>query len=202
MVYIHYGKVLEKIRRKLEIEIEKFKHFCRLYGQMDGELKDMDEKYLDHAGNWNGDSRKKHYSLKIHFRGIRQLAGHPKLCGLAYWSKSVCDTSDLLENGKPLEQMIFHFLEKMKADLSTTWEQDIHHTTTAGFVGLLTNLHYVFLQNAAVMTLQGRKHAVLELPYAKTRAFAKLLKHMKFTLENEMDKKSMHHHLLMLCQKK
>jgi hypothetical protein len=77
MVYSHYGRVLEKIRRKLEIEIAKFKHFGRLYGQMDGELKDMDEEDLDHVGNWNGDSRKKHYSLKIPFRGIRQLAGHP-----------------------------------------------------------------------------------------------------------------------------
>jgi hypothetical protein len=62
MVYIHYGKVLEKIGRKLEIEIEKFKHFGRLYGHMYGDLNDMDEKYLDHVGNWNGDSRKKHYS--------------------------------------------------------------------------------------------------------------------------------------------
>jgi hypothetical protein len=70
---------------------------------MDGELKDMDEKDLDHVGNWNGDSRKNHYSLKIPFRGIRQLAGHPKICGLAYWARSVCDTSDLLEKRKPLQ---------------------------------------------------------------------------------------------------
>jgi hypothetical protein len=47
----------------------------------------------------------------------------------------------------------------------------------------------VFLQDAAVMTLQGRNHDVLELPYAKTRAFAKLLKFIQFTLEDEMDKK-------------
>jgi hypothetical protein len=67
MVYSHYGKVLEKIGRKLEIEIAKFKHFGRLYGHMDGELKDMDEKYVDHVGNWNGDSCKKQYSLKIPF---------------------------------------------------------------------------------------------------------------------------------------
>jgi hypothetical protein len=72
MVYSHYGKVLDKIGRKLEIEIAKFKHFGSLYGQMDGELKDMDEKDLDHVGNWNGDSRKKNYSLKINFHGIRQ----------------------------------------------------------------------------------------------------------------------------------
>jgi hypothetical protein len=39
------------------------------------------------------------------------------------------------------------------------------------------------------MTLQGRKHAFLELPYAKTQAFAKLLKLMQLTLEDEMDKK-------------
>jgi hypothetical protein len=109
MVYSHYGKVLEKIGRKLEFEIAKFKHFGRFYGQMDGELKDMDEKYLYHVGNWNGDSCKKHYSLKILFRGIRQLAGHPKICGLEYWARSVCDTSDLLENGKPLQGMIFSF---------------------------------------------------------------------------------------------
>jgi hypothetical protein len=43
MVYSHYGKVLEKIGRKLEIKIAKFKHFGRLYGHMDGELKHMDE---------------------------------------------------------------------------------------------------------------------------------------------------------------
>jgi hypothetical protein len=189
MVYSHYGKVLEKIGRKLEIEIAKCKHFGRLYGQMDGELKDMDEKDLDHVGYWNGDSRKKHYSLKIPFRGIRQLAGHPKLCGLAYWVRSVCDTSDLMENGKPLQEIFFSFLEKMKADLRTTREQDIHHTTAAGFVGLLTNLPSVFLQDAAVMTLQGRKHAVLELPYANTRSFSKLLERMQFTLKVETDKK-------------
>jgi hypothetical protein len=188
MVYSHYGKVLEKIGRKLEIEIAKFKHFGRLYGQMDGELKDMDEKYIYRVGNWNGDSSEKHYSLKIYFRGIRQLAGHPKLCGLAYWARSVCDTSDLLENGKPLQEMIFPFLEKMKADLRTTREKDIHHTTAAGFVGLLTNLCSVFLQDAAVMTLQGRKRAVLELTYATTIAFVKLLKSMQFTLQ---DKRSM-----------
>jgi hypothetical protein len=70
----------------------------------------------------------------------------------------------------------------MKAYLRTTREQDIHHTTVSGFVGLLKNLHSVFLQDAAVMTLQGRKHTVLELPYAKTRAFAKLLERMQFTL--------------------
>jgi hypothetical protein len=75
MVYSHYGKVLEKIGRKLEIEIAKFKHFGRLYGQMDDELKDMDDKDIDHVSNWNGDSRKNHYSLEIHFCGIRQLAG-------------------------------------------------------------------------------------------------------------------------------
>jgi hypothetical protein len=143
------------------------------------ELTDMDEKYLDHVGNWNGDSRKKHYSLKIPFRGIRQLDGHPNLCRLVYWARS-----DLLENGKPLQEMIFHFIEKMKAYLRTTREQDIHHTTAAGFVDLLTNLRSVFLQDAAVMTLQGRKHAVLELPYAKTRAFSKLLKRMQFTLQD------------------
>jgi hypothetical protein len=67
MVYSHYGNVLEKIGRKLRIEIAKFKHFGRLCGQMDGELKDMDEKDFDHVGNWNGDYRKKHYSLKIPF---------------------------------------------------------------------------------------------------------------------------------------
>jgi hypothetical protein len=39
------------------------------------------------------------------------------------------------------------------------------------------------------MTLQGRKHIFLELPYTKTQAFAKLLKIMQFTLEDEMDKK-------------
>jgi hypothetical protein len=108
---------------------------------------------------------------------------------LAYWARSVCDTSDLLENGKPLQEMIFPFLGKMKADLRTTREQDIHHTTAAGFVGLLTNLRSVFLQDAAVMTLQGRNHGVLELPYANTRAFAKLLECMQFTLQVEMDKK-------------
>jgi hypothetical protein len=74
--------------------------------------------------------------------------------------------------------MIFTFLEKMKADLCTTREQDIHHTTAAGFVGLLTNLHSVFLQDTSVMNLQGRNYAVLEMPYAKTRAFDKLLKRM------------------------
>jgi hypothetical protein len=95
----------------------------------------------------------------------------------------------LLENGKPLEQMSFPFLGKMKADLRTTWEQDIHHTTDAGFVGLLKNIHCLFLQDAAVMTLQGRKNAVLELPYSNTQAFYKLLKCMQFTLEDEMDKK-------------
>jgi hypothetical protein len=67
MIYSHYGKVLEITGRNLEIEISTFKHFGRLYGNMDGELKDMDEKDLDHVGNWNGDSRKKHYSLKISF---------------------------------------------------------------------------------------------------------------------------------------
>jgi hypothetical protein len=77
----------------------------------------------------------------------------------------------------------------MRADLRTTWEQYIHHTTAAGFVGLLTNIRYLFLEDAAVMTLQGRNHAVLELPYAKTRAFTKLLKGMQLTLEDEMDKK-------------
>jgi hypothetical protein len=70
MVYYHYGKVLEKIGRKLEIKIAKFKHFGRLHGQMDGDLKEMDEKDLYHVGNWNGDSLKKHYSLKIPFCGI------------------------------------------------------------------------------------------------------------------------------------
>jgi hypothetical protein len=39
------------------------------------------------------------------------------------------------------------------------------------------------------MTLQGRKRAVLELPYTNTREFAKLLKFVQFTLEDEMDKK-------------
>jgi hypothetical protein len=66
----------------------------------------------------------------------------------------------------------------MMEDLRATQEKDIHHTNAADFVGLLTNLRYVFLQDAAVMTLQGRKHAVLELPYAKTRSFVKLLKRM------------------------
>jgi hypothetical protein len=84
-----------------------------------------------------------------------------------YWARSICDTSDRMENGKPLEQIIFPFLEKMKADLRTTREQHIHHTTASGFVGLLTNILYVFLQDTAVMNLQGRKHASLELPYAK-----------------------------------
>jgi hypothetical protein len=77
----------------------------------------------------------------------------------------------------------------MKADIYTTREQDIHHTTVTGFVGLLTNLRSVFLQDAAVMTLQGFKHTVLELPYAKTRSFSKFLKLMQFTLEDKMDKK-------------
>jgi hypothetical protein len=36
MVYCHFGKVLEKIGRKLEIEIAEFKRFGRLYGQIDG----------------------------------------------------------------------------------------------------------------------------------------------------------------------
>jgi hypothetical protein len=85
--------------------------------------------------------------------------------------------------------MICPFLEKMKADLRTTREQGIHHTTAAGFAGLFTNLRSVFLQDAAVMTLQGRTHAVLELPYAKTREFAKLLERMQFNLQVEMDKK-------------
>jgi hypothetical protein len=134
MGYSHFGKVLEKIRRKIDIEIAKFKHFGRLYGQMDGELKEMDEEDLDHVGNWDSDSPKKRYSLKIPFRGIRQLAGHPKLCGLVYWARSICDTSDLLENGKPHEQMFFPFPEKMKADLHTAREQDIHHTTAADSV--------------------------------------------------------------------
>jgi hypothetical protein len=52
----------------------------------------------------------------------------------------------------------------MKADLRATRQKDIHHTTAAGFIGLLTNLYNACLQDAAVMILQGRKHAILELP--------------------------------------
>jgi hypothetical protein len=76
---------------------------------MYGELKYMYEKDLDHVSNWNGDSRKKHYSLKIPFRGVQQLDGHPKLFGLAHWARSVCDTSDLLENGKTSRGNDFSF---------------------------------------------------------------------------------------------
>jgi hypothetical protein len=50
MANSHYGKVLEKIGRKLEIEIAQFKHFGRFYGQMDGELNDMDKKILTMSG--------------------------------------------------------------------------------------------------------------------------------------------------------
>jgi hypothetical protein len=82
MVYSHYGKVLEKIGRKLEIEIAKFKHFGRLYVKMDGDLKDMDEKDIDHVGNWNGDSRKNHYSLKIPLVEFDNWMGTPSF---AYW---------------------------------------------------------------------------------------------------------------------
>jgi hypothetical protein len=85
--------------------------------------------------------------------------------------------------------MVFPFLEKMKADLRATQETYIHDTAVSGFVGLLTNLCNVFLQDAAIMTIQGRNHAVLELPYAKTLAFTELLKRMEFTLEDEMEKK-------------
>jgi hypothetical protein len=189
MSYTHYGKVLDAIGKLLDIIIAKFKHFGRLYGQMDGELKDMETADLDAVGNWALDNRKKHYSLKIPFRGLRVLAGHPSTCGCAYWARGVCDMSDLMENGKPLEEMIFPFLEKMKADLKATRELNVEHTTAAGFIGLLTQLRVVFLQDAAVMVLQGRKHAVLDLPFAKTRAFGKLLKRMDFTLKEEMDKK-------------
>jgi hypothetical protein len=85
--------------------------------------------------------------------------------------------------------MVFPFLEKIKANLHATREKDIHHTTPASFIGLLTNLRNVFLQDAALLHLAGHKHAVLKLPYAKTRAFAKLLKCMEFTLEDETEKK-------------
>jgi hypothetical protein len=30
-------------------------------------LRNINDGYMDHVGNWNGDSRKKHYSLKIPF---------------------------------------------------------------------------------------------------------------------------------------
>jgi hypothetical protein len=53
MSFQHYPTVLKQICSALDIVIEKYFHFGRFYGNMDGELNgDMSSSELEKLGNW------------------------------------------------------------------------------------------------------------------------------------------------------
>jgi hypothetical protein len=78
MSFQHYPIVLKQICSALGIVIEKYFHFGRLYGNMDGELNgDLSSARLENLGNWLMTQREECYLTKLPLRPMRVMAKHP-----------------------------------------------------------------------------------------------------------------------------
>jgi hypothetical protein len=82
MSFQHYPIVLKQIFSGLGIVIEKYFHFGRFYGNMDGELNgDLSSAELENLGNWLMTQREECYSTKLPLRPMRVMAKHPERKG-------------------------------------------------------------------------------------------------------------------------
>jgi hypothetical protein len=82
MSFQHYPVVLKQICSALGIFIEKYFHFGRFYGNMDGELNgDLSISELENLGNCLMTQREECYSTKLPFRPMRVMADHPERKG-------------------------------------------------------------------------------------------------------------------------
>ena len=141
-------------------------------------------------GNWTDKACKKHYLLKIPFRALRILAGFGEKCGSCHWERNLVDMSGLEIDGVPIQQCIFPFVEKMEEEIMVLHSEGIYKTTANGFVQVLKQLRTIILQDAAVLSLMGRKHMLFDHWVFKSEAFSTLKKRMKILLDgNETEKK-------------
>ena len=136
----------------------------------------MTQQDLDDVGNWADKACKKHYSLKIPFRALRILAGFGEKCGSCHWERNLVDMSGLEIDGVPIQQCIFPFVEKMEEEIMELHSEGIYKTTANGFVQVLKQLRTIILQDAAVLSLMGRKHMLFEHWVFKSDAFSTLKK--------------------------
>jgi hypothetical protein len=66
----------------LGIVIEKYFHFGRFYGNMDGELNgDLSSSEMENLGNWMMTQIEECYSTKFPLRPMRVMANHPERKG-------------------------------------------------------------------------------------------------------------------------
>jgi hypothetical protein len=82
MSFQHYPTVLKQICLALGIVIEKYFHFGRFYGNMDGELNgDLSSSEMENLGNWMMTQIEECYSTKFPLRPMRVMANHPERKG-------------------------------------------------------------------------------------------------------------------------
>jgi hypothetical protein len=114
MSFQHYQTVLKQIFLALGIVIEKYFHFGRFYGIMDGELNgDLSSSELENLGNWLMTQREECYSTKWPLRPMQVMAKHPERKSGYFCARG---TGVLpLE----LQQMVFPFVEKAKTEMTT-----------------------------------------------------------------------------------
>jgi hypothetical protein len=109
MSFQHYPIVLKKICSGLAIVIEKYFHFGRFYGNMDGELNgDLSSAELENLGNWLMTQREECYSTKVPLRPMRVMAKHPERKGGYFCARGT------VVPPMELQQLVFPFVEKSK----------------------------------------------------------------------------------------
>jgi hypothetical protein len=114
MSFQHYPTILKQIFLALGIFIEKYFHFGRFYGNMDGELNgDLISLELENLGNWLTTQREECYSTKLPLRPMLVMAKHPERKGGYFCARGTAVP--------PLEiqQMVFPFVEKAKIEMTT-----------------------------------------------------------------------------------
>ena len=103
MTYKHYPTVLREICLQLNIIIEKYFHFGRYYGNMDGELNgDLSGHDLETLGNWMLTQREECYSTKLPLRPMRVMGKHPEKRWLLLPKRNSSTTDGASTNGLSL----------------------------------------------------------------------------------------------------
>jgi hypothetical protein len=153
MSFQHHPTVLKQIYLALGIVIEKYFHFRRFYGNMDGELNgDLSSSELKNLGNWLMTQTEECYSTNLPLRPMRVMAKHPARKGGYFCARGT------VVPPMELHKMVLPFVKKAKIEMKTLIAKVVYQPIAMLLINMMDHLRVVILQDTAEILIAGRTH--------------------------------------------
>ena len=150
----NFKTAIKKILMKLGIASSHFEHLGRIFGHMNLQFLEIDEKFIQKLGNWNVDVRDQCYSNNLPLPAMRGAAGYTQNNGRYSNPRATVDPPE------ELERMIFPFaeaqLEKVQAEVERNGARlgGNYLGAARNFLNMLLRLRTIVLQDAAALQVE------------------------------------------------